>query len=595
MHMMKRPIRPAGPLWPSLLKLIGLMTRRRRLQLVALAGLMLIGAFAEMATLGAVLPFLALLAGAHGDAFPLPGLSISLTVETASLLFAVVALVAAGVRIFVLWSGFRFTYGLGADLGGEVYRRTLYQPYSWHVGRNSSEILSGISKVNEVVTGIINPIIQGGVAALVSVGIAVMLLIIDAGVATVAMASMGLLYGGITVTIRRRIGGYGRTVADNSTQRVKAVQEGLGGIRDVLIDGVQPIYHRRFARFDRAMRNAQALISLCGNAPRYLVEAAGMICIVALAYWLSERQGGLLGAIPVLGALAIGAQRLLPQAQILYLSWSKVSSTRAQLEDVLQLATLPIPAASQPSIAARAEPAATNVPLIELRDIVFRYVAGDAPVLDGVNLAIPRGSRIGIAGRTGSGKSTLVDLMMGLLEPTEGAILVDGHRLHDLNCRQWQERIAHVPQSIFLSDTSIAENIAFGVSPDAIDMARVRHAAAMAQAQEFIEALPDRYLTSVGERGVRLSGGQRQRLGLARALYKDVDVLVLDEATSALDDATEAAVVRSIEALGGHITVLMIAHRLSTLSNCDRMIDFAAPGPLSVDGPAIPPGDIASS
>jgi len=592
--MMERSPQPAAPLWQSLRKLIGLMTRRRKLQLVALIGLMLIGALAEMATLGAVLPFLALLAGAHAGAFPLPGMSISLTVETASLLFAAVALSAAGVRIFVLWSGFRFTYGLGADLGSEVYRRTLYQPYSWHVGRNSSEILSGISKVNEVVTGIINPMMQGGVAALVSAGIAVMLLAIDARVAIAAMASMGFLYGVSTVIIRRRIRAYGRTVADNATQRVKAVQEGLGGIRDVLLDGVQPIYHRRFAGFDRTMRNAQARINLCGNAPRYLVEAAGMVCIVALAYWLSQRQGGLLGAIPLLGALAIGAQRLLPQAQILYLSWSQVSSTRAQLEDVLQLATLPMPIARNPSIAATAVPVA-NVPLIELRDVVFRYSADGVPVLDEVNLTIPRGSRVGIAGRTGSGKSTLVDLVMGLLEPTEGAILVDGNRLDQRNCRHWQERIAHVPQSIFLSDTSIAENIAFGVPPDAIDMARVRKAATMAQAKEFIEALPDQYLTAVGERGVRLSGGQRQRLGLARALYKDVDVLVLDEATSALDDATEAAVVRSIEALGGHITVLMIAHRLSTLSNCDRMIDFAACGPVIACRPAILPGDIANS
>lgn len=575
-----RAPKPSEPFLVSLRKLVAIMPARRRRQLVIVILLMFLGAAAEMATLGAVIPFLALLAGAEGGRFPVPGTGLEFGIAQASLLFACVAVLGAAVRIFVLRAGYRFSYGLGADLGGEVYRRTLYQPYSWHVARNSSEIIAGITKVNIVVSGIINPLIQSGVAAVISLAIGATLLAIDAGAALTAMLVVGSLYLGITLTVRRRIAAQGKVVAFNETQRIQAVQEGLGGIRDVLLDGVQPIYHSRFARLNARIRQAQAVINLYGNAPRYVVEAAGMVCIVGLAYGLSQRDGGLLGAIPILGALAIGAQRLLPQAQLLYLSWSQINSTRPQLEDVLRLATLPIVeeplGAPVQATAAPRQPTDGSAPLIALHDVTFRYAAGDAPILDRISLSIPRGARVGIVGQTGSGKSTLIDLIMGLLDASEGVIAIEGVPLTIANRRAWQRRIAHVPQSIFLSDTSIAENIAFGAAPHEIDLERVRRAAGMAQIADHIETLPEGYATRVGERGVRLSGGQRQRLGLARAFYKQVDILVLDEATSALDDKTEEAVTRAIESLGPDITVLMIAHRLSTLRSCTLRIDLSA-------------------
>lgn len=545
---------------------------------------MLIGAVAEMATLSAVVPFLALLADpAVVGKYKILGAIITWAGGTqdnvlfgAAILFGTIAISAGILRMLLTWASLRISHGLGGDIAGEVYRRTLYQPYSWHVSRNSSEILSGIDKVNAVVYGVITQLLQGSVALVMSVSILVMLMSIDTQTALVAGLGFSLLYGLTTVGLRKQLARNSKTVADNVTQRVQAAREGLGGIRDVLLDGSQPIYHRRFAVFDYAIRRGQAANDLIAASPRYIIEATGMVLIAALAYWLAGRNGSLAASIPVLGALAIGAQKLLPQMQLAYSSWSSVSGTRAQLQDVLDLLDRPIPPEylQAPDAFTTRSTWSKETPLIALRNVCFSYRPGAHVVLQGITLQIPRGARVGFIGKTGSGKSTLIDIVMGLLEPTGGSIEIDGQKLEANNRRAWQQRIAHVPQSIYLSDATIAENIAFGVSKSEIDMARVKSAASNAQLASFIAALPQQYETAVGERGVRLSGGQRQRIGLARALYRQCDVLVLDEATSALDDATEKAVMNAIRTLGTELTVLMIAHRVTTLRDCDQVVEL---------------------
>ena len=563
------------------------LSPHRRAQLGLQVALMLVGALAEMATLGAVVPFLALLTAPGGPRFRIPVIDLPLGIREASLLFGAIAVFSAFLRIFTQWAGFRFAFGLGGDLAREVFRRTLYQPYVWHASRSSSEVLAGLTKVNAVVAGVINPLMQGIVALLISLGLIAALMLVDMRTALLAALTVGALYVATSIVVRRRVRRNGQIIADNERLRVKAVQEGLGGIRDVLLDGTQPFFSASFDRVDSLSRRAQASNSLLANGPRYFIEAAGMVAIVAMANWLSGRQGGLLGAIPILGALALGAQRLLPQLQFIYFAWSQISGTRAQLDDVLKLTALPVPGdVDAVRYLPTRLPAFDGAPaLVELRSVSFRYIGDGPPVLGEIDLTISRGARIGFVGKTGCGKSTLIDLVMGLLDASSGVVLVDGTPLADSNRRQWQRRIAHVPQTIFLSDTSIAENIAFGLPVEQVDMARIERAAAMAQLGEFIAGLPEGFNTFVGERGVRLSGGQRQRIGLARALYRDVDVLVLDEATSALDDRTEAAVMREIEALGRDVTLLMIAHRLSTLRHCDRIIELAAGRILRVGVP----------
>jgi ATP-binding cassette subfamily B protein len=402
------------------------------------------------------------------------------------------------------------------------------------------------------------------------------------------------MYGITTLALSHKVKGNSQIIAANMSLRVQALQEGLGGIRDVLLDGTQRVYNYKFSWFNYAMRRAQASNAVIGASPRFIIEAAGMVLIVALSYWLSSRQGGLTGAIPVLGALAIGAQKLLPQMQLVYASWSSVNGSRNQLEDVLGFLIKPMASENCHSFSRIDHKITENElqkvfvpnnykPLIALRDVSFRYKENTPEILHNINLEIHHGSRVGFVGKTGSGKSTLIDLIMALLQPTSGQIEVDGVPLSEHNSRVWQLRIAHVPQTIYLSDATIAENIAFGVPLNQIDLTRVKTASVKAQLSDFIESQPDQYQTYVGERGVRLSGGQRQRIGLARALYKQADILVLDEATSALDDFTEATVMSAIKALGSELTVLMIAHRVSTLRDCDKIVELGSTSVLRID------------
>ena len=547
---------------------------------------MVIGALAEMATIGAVVPFLALLADPQSS-MNQRVVSIFDGINTDSdnhlwssvLLFASISASAAAIRTALMWASLRIGFGLGADIGGIVYSRILHRPYSWHVSHNSSEILGALDKVNSIVHSIITPIIQGCVALILSLGLLGMLLSIDMGTALVAGVFFSALYALSSILLRRKLTRHDKIISESLNQRIQAVQEGLGGIRDVLLDGTQAIYRRRFTSVDYTIRRSQATNNLIAASPRYIIEAVGMVFIIVLAAWLAGEQKGLAGALPVLGALAMGAQKLLPQMQIAYQAWSNVRGAQNQLRDVLDLLDQPIEEehGSQPRLGDHPKATLTPAsppPLIRLQKVSFSYQPDASPVLKDINLDIQGGDRIGFVGKTGSGKSTLIDLIMGLLVPSSGCIKIDGQELLWSSRRAWQNRIAHVPQHIFLSDASIAENIAFGVPVGSIDFERVRFAASQAQLHEFIVSLPEGFDTSVGERGVRLSGGQRQRIGLARALYKQADVLVLDEATSALDDATEESVMAAVRNLNPNLTVLMIAHRLSTLQDCSLIVEL---------------------
>jgi ATP-binding cassette subfamily B protein len=319
------------------------------------------------------------------------------------------------------------------------------------------------------------------------------------------------------------------------------------------------------------LRRAQGGNLFIASFPRYGIESLGMLLIAALAYVLAQQPAGIATAIPVLGALALGAQRLLPVLQQAYGSWTAMRASQATFQDALDLLDQPLPdhAGQLPP-----EPIGFHSELT-LENVSFRYAPDAAWVLQDVNLTIPKGARIGFMGTTGGGKSTLLDVVMALLYPTRGMLKIDDVAITEANQRSWQVHIAHVPQAIYLADTSIAENIAFGVPPDQIDLARVCQAARQAQIAATIEGWPQQYQTKVGERGVRLSGGQRQRIGIARALYKQADVIIFDEATSALDNETEHAVMNAIDSLSKEITVLVIAHRLSTLRSCSIVVELS--------------------
>lgn len=557
---------------------------RRRRQLILLVLLMLLASFAEILSIGAVLPFLGVLTSPE-RIFELPIAqstikALKLTEPKQLLLpltiaFGAAVLIAGSMRLLLLWATTRLSFATGADLSISIYRRTLYQSYAVHCARNSSEVINGISgKANAVIYNIILPVITLISSGVMLIAILIGLLIVNPIIALTAFGGFGLIYAFTIYLTRSRLLINSQISARESTQVIKSLQEGLGGIRDVLIDGNQAAYCKIYSNADLKLRRAQGSNFFISSSPRYSMEALGMLLIAGLAYSLSQQTNGIGNAIPILGALALGAQRLLPVMQQMYSSWASIQGGQASLQDALEFLDQLLPEYAD-SHAIHPLPFKHH---ISLKDLSFRYGSQAPYVIKKLNLTIAKGSRVGFIGTTGSGKSTLLDIVMGLLQPTEGTLEIDNQAITSGNQRNWQVHIAHVPQVIFLADSSIEENIAFGVPKDKIDYQLVRQAAQQAQIADSIENWPKQYQTFVGERGIKLSGGQRQRIGIARALYKQADVIIFDEATSALDSDTEQAVMQAIENLSENLTILIIAHRLSTLKNCTHVIELSNAG-----------------
>lgn len=572
------------PLWPLVFELWRRISPVRRRQFLLLLALMLVASFAEVVSVATILPFLGILTApervlAHPVIQPV---ALAFGIETAqelllpiTLAFCLAAVAAGSIRIFLLYATTRYTFAVGADLSIDIYRRTLYQPYPVHISRNSSEVINGITgKTAMMIGSVLLPLLTLISSGILLTGILLALLAVDPVIALVAGGLFGTIYIVIVQLSKRSLRLNSECIARESTQVIKSLQEGLGGIRDVLIDGTQNAYCKIYQTADRPLRRAQGKTNFISASPRYLIETLGMILIAGLAYSMSQRDGGVAAAIPVLGALALGAQRLLPILQQGYSSLTIIGGAEASLRDTLELLDQPLPAYI-------AQPEAAPIPFqreIGLREIGFRYSPEGPWIFRGVNLTLPKARRIGFMGSTGSGKSTMIDVVMGLLQPTEGFLEIDGQPIDGSNYRGWQAHIAHVPQAIYLADSTIEENIAFGIPREEIDHERIERAARQAQMADVIESWPARYQTFVGERGIRLSGGQRQRIGIARALYKQADVIIFDEATSALDHETERAVMEAIDGLGGEMTILIIAHRLTTLKNCDLIVEIGVGG-----------------
>jgi ABC-type multidrug transport system fused ATPase/permease subunit len=547
---------------------------RRRKQFILLLVLMVAASLAEVFSIATIIPFLGILTNPE-RIYELkiikPVIEVLGLTKPADLLlpltviFSIAACVAGGMRLLLHWAGAKLSYGAGADLSIDIYRKTLYQPYIVHMARNSSDIINGITAKTQQAIVIITQVLGLLSSSVLIFAITAALIFIEPQTTLIAFTGFAILYAGVVALTHRRLLVNSFNIAKNSTNVIKALQEGLSGIRDVLIDGTQELYCKIYRSADLPLKQAQSDNSFIGVSPKYAMEALGMVLIAAVACGLASSQSGIVGAIPILGALALGAQRLLPLVQNIYINWSNIRGSQASLEDVLELLEQPLPEF------------ANNRSLIDpidfkknitLKNISFSYNKNDNYVLDKINIDIKKGSRIGFVGTTGSGKSTLLDIIMGLLTPDKGSIEVDGRPIDNFNPRAWQAHIAHVPQAIYLADTTIAENIAFGVPVDEINFDGVVRASELAQIAETIDKMPKGYQTIVGERGMRLSGGQRQRIGIARALYKNADVIIFDEATSALDSETEQAVIDSINSLSTELTILIIAHRVTSVKDC---------------------------
>jgi len=564
----------------SLKRLWSHLSPIRQRQFYFLLVLMVLVSFAEILSISAVLPFLAVLSSPEtifGSSFAAPFINFLQLTEPDQLLlpvtvvFSAAAFFAGAMRLLLLWLSTRLSFSAGSDLSIDIYRRTLYQPYSVHCERNSSEVINGISvKANAVIYNTILPFLTLISSSIMLISISSALFILEPVISLIAFSVLALIYIVIIRATRKQLLLDSKSVSIESTQVIKSLQEGLGGIRDVLIDGSQEVFSGIYRNADLSLRRSQGNTQFIAHSPRFVMEALGMILIAGLAYSLAIKVDGINNAIPILGTLALGAQRLLPILQHGYNSWSVMKGGQYSLEDTLKLLDQPI------------SDYATQSPLKKLPfsksitfvNVNFQYKKNSPFIIKGLNLKIRKGSRVGVVGETGSGKSTMIDILMGLLTPTDGSLCIDNNPISATNIKSWRSHIAHVPQFIFLSDASIRENIAFGVPNNKIDFKKVKLAAKQAQIADTIEEFEAEYETFVGEGGVRLSGGQRQRIGIARALYKNADVIIFDEATSSLDNDTESAVMESIEGLSKNLTLIIIAHRLSILKNCSEIIEI---------------------
>jgi ABC-type multidrug transport system fused ATPase/permease subunit len=548
---------------------------------------MLVASVAEIVSIGAVVPFLGALTSPEAifsnpsvapylDMFGITSNEVLLATLTG--VFIAAGIVAGLLRLALLWGTTRLSFSTGADLSYDIYCRTLNQSYEVHISRNSSEVITGITtKANAVIINVIVPLLFVVSSLGLMIAILMALFAIDPLISIVSILGFGMLYSFIAVLSRKRLRENGQHIAEKSNQVVKALQEGLGGIRNILIDGTQEKFGLEYRKADLKLRYSQGDNLFLSQSPRFGMESLGMVLIGVLAYVMSHQPGGLDSTVPILGAMALGAQRSLPLLQRIYLGWASLQGGLASLNDILDLLDQ-----SQTELGSNSDrkiiPFQSN---IDFTNLSYRYGDEKSPwIFKGMNFRIRKGSRLGVIGDTGSGKTTFVDLLMGLLEPTEGAMSVDRVKLTKSNMPDWQLHISHVPQGVYLADSSIAENIAFGVAREEIDMDRVIECSKRAQIHDLIETWVEKYEAFVGERGVKLSGGQIQRIGIARALYKRADIIVFDEATSALDSKTEQSVIEAIESLSSDLTIVMIAHRLSTLRNCDQIIRLGAGGIL---------------
>jgi ABC-type multidrug transport system fused ATPase/permease subunit len=523
------------------------------MQASALAIFMVIGVVIEMTALASVIPFLALISDPESITQNAVYLKITQILpqlnmndrDVILIFFATASLASGLMRTALNWLTLKISFAIGTDVASYVYESILSRSYQWHTSQNTSEIIGGMDKINVLITGVITPIMQLSAAIAISSGIAISLLLINFESTTIAGITFTIIYVLIIMASKSRISENDAIISKNLTKKINALQEGLGGIRDIILTNTQKIYHDRFFKIEKELREAQVSNIFISTSPRYIVEAVGMAIIAGIAYAAIGNSNDATTAIPIIGALAVGAQKILPHMQTIYHTWASIRGNQIKMSDVLLLLDEPNKKKDLNkkfnydtrllNIEKKDNYAESKkAPLMQMRDMGFRYAANTKWVFRDINLEIYGGDKIGIIGPTGGGKSTFIDILMGLLRPSEGELFVNGYELYGKKLVDWQLAIAHVPQTIYLIDGTITENIAFGQSSDDIDLKRIEWVINLVLLEEFIHSLPDKYNTRVGERGVMLSGGQRQRIGIARALYRRSKIFVFDEATSAL-------------------------------------------------------------
>lgn len=556
--------------------------KKRIVQIIFLQFLSLSSSIMDALSVGAMIPFIAILSKPENilsiskikfllnflNIYNKNSLILFITIVFVSFVF-----LSGLLRWLLLFFNTRIGNDIGSDLAHLLYKKTLYLSYLEHTSTNSSEIVTGVNRAGEIVGTIITPLFTLTNSIFTVIFLLITLILLNPLIIFLTFFIIGSLYLIIMYFVKDRLKEESIIISTKRPMVIKAMQEGLGGIRDILIDGTQEIYSSIFHKNESEMRRSTAKVTLITNTPNITIQSLGIAIISIFAGILSTKNNlsndSFSSGLPFIGALSYAYLRLSPAIQQIYSSWANIKNGEPALNYIVNFLQKPFPSYAGKPLP---QPIKFNEN-IEIKNLSFRYNIESDFVIKNINLKIRKGSKVGFVGKTGSGKSTLLDIIMALIEPTSGSFEIDGLKIDTNNFRSWQVRIAHVPQAIYLSDTTILENIAFGVPINEIDLIRAMDSAEKAQISQTIENLALKYNTKIGERGVRLSGGQRQRLGIARALYKKADVIIFDEATSALDNITEMEVMQAINKFDKNLTLIIVAHRLSTLKECDFIFE----------------------
>ncbi len=551
---------------------------RRRKQIFYLNLIIVFAGIAELFSVASFIPFLNLLTNSSNTKqLPLmknfytyfQGLQV-IDPFLLTLITFLIFISAAG--IFRLISIFGIQYisaGIGSDFTYKAYKLSLNQPYSVHLSRNSSEILSSIISQTDRSVFAIQSILNLSSSLVISFALISSLFLINWVITLSITIFFTSLYLFLALILKIRLNKISKLKAKLTNLQTKSLQEGLGSIRDIILDNSQKYFINIFHLSDKQLRFIEAKSQFIAASPKYIFEILTLYLITLLAFIFSKSSSYGYTIIPILGSIILGIQRLLPAFQLGYNSWVNMTINFNSVNNLLSLLE------QEPGKTSNDKNKLILKKYICLDKVDFAYFKKSKKVLKEFNLTIYKGETIGIVGPSGSGKSTIANLLMGLLKPNKGSLIIDGINIHAdtvFTRQDWYKNISHVPQDIYLADGSIAENIAFGIDSNKIDNLRLMRAINSASISDLVRNVSSAYKTKVGERGIQLSGGQKQRIGIARALYKGGNVLVLDEATSSLDQKTEADIMKTINNLSKDITVIIITHRLSNLSFCDRVI-----------------------
>jgi ABC-type bacteriocin/lantibiotic exporter with double-glycine peptidase domain len=444
----------------------------------------------------------------------------------------------------------------------------LNQPYSWFLSRHSADLGAAIlSEISQVTSGGLAPIMELISRSFVAVALITLLVIADPKLTFIVGITLGVAYFLIYSLIRRYLNRVGGERLKNNKLRFKSISEAFGAVKEVKVGGLEKIYLKRYSDPSLIFARINSTVSIMSSLPRYFLEAIAFGGILIIILYLMTQTNDFSNVLPIISLYVFAGYRLIPALQQIYVSFNQITFAGPSIDrlydDIKNL---------KPLYLNQNQDALSLNKTITLKNIHYNYPNSSRATLKDINLSIPAKTTVGLVGATGSGKTTTVDIILGLLEAQKGTLEVDGKIITKQNSRAWQRSIGYVPQHIFLSDDTVAANIAFGVEPKNINQAAVEKACKIANLHEFVvDELSQQYQTTIGERGIRLSGGQRQRIGIARALYHNPLVLILDEATSSLDNETEKAVMDAVNNIGKEITIILIAHRLNTVKNCDTI------------------------